>query len=65
VGETAVVSNFGKKPPNGWNRIAQFGSQGLDPPAQLLEKKNGEALVWLWMEWHDGLLIKYCIQPNI
>ena len=47
VGETAEVSNLGKKTANGWNRIAQLGSQGLDPPAWLFEEKGGEAFPWL------------------
>jgi len=65
VGETAVVSDFGKKTPNRWNRIPQFDGQRLDLPAWLFEKKGGKAFAWLCIEWHDGLLIKYCIQPNI
>jgi hypothetical protein len=65
VGEAAVVSKLGKKTPNGWNRIAEPGSHGLYPPAWLLEEKSGEAFAWLWIDWHNGLLIKYCIPPNI
>jgi hypothetical protein len=65
VSETAVVSNLGQKTPNGWNGIAQLASQGLDPPAWLFEEKSGKPLAGFGMGWHDRLLIKYCIQPNI